>query len=282
MTTVLPLPKFFDLLITNYSPSVSLPPAPHPRYTPPMPADWKTDTALPEPIRTGLVRFCDQLTAALGEQLLAITLYGGLAKGEFVAGNSDVNVLVVLRTASLATLDALVPALEQARNDFPLALLTLTETELPIATEVFPIKFTDLQRHHRTLVGREIFAQLEITRDRLRRQCARELQNLLLRSRAFYLQRGRRPEQLEETLTHAISSLLATLGALIELKTGERPDTKSATVARADQLGLNAQLLRDLLALKRGELKPNADQLKQLFGAFLETIHQAARLTEKL
>ena len=65
-----------------------------------MPADWKTDPALPETIRHGLTRFCTQLTAALGDQLLAVVLYGGLAKGEFTPGNSDVNVLVVLRSAT--------------------------------------------------------------------------------------------------------------------------------------------------------------------------------------
>ncbi len=253
-----------------------------PRYGPPMPADWKTDPALPETIRHGLTRFCTDLTAALGDQLIAVVLYGGLAKGEFTPGNSDVNVLVVLRSATLPALDALLPAMEQARAEFPLALLTLAEADLPTFSEVFPIKFTDIQRQHRLLAGREIFAQLAITRDRLRRQCARELQNLLLRLRSFYLQRGHRPEQLEETLTHAVSSFLTTLGALVELQTGERPATKATTVANADKLGLNAQFLRDLLALKRGELKPDAAALKQLFGAFLDTIHQAARLTEKL
>ena len=227
-----------------------------PRYGPPMPADWKTDPALPETIRHGLTRFCTDLTAALGDQLIAVVLYGGLAKGEFTPGNSDVNVLVVLRSATLPALDALLPAMEQARAEFPLALLTLAEADLPTFSEVFPIKFTDIQRQHRLLAGREIFAQLAITRDRLRRQCARELQNLLLRLRSFYLQRGHRPEQLEETLTHAVSSFLTTLGALVELQTGERPATKATTVANADKLGLNAQFLRDLLPSSAANSNP--------------------------
>ena len=247
-----------------------------------MPPDWKTDPAIPETIRQSLDRFCSRLTQDLGDQLVVIVLYGRIAKGESPHGNSEDTVLLGLRSAHHATLDALLPALEQARTGIPLTLLTLTEADLPTFSEVFPIKFTDIQRQHRLLAGREPFAQLEITRDRLRRQCARELQNLLLRLRSFYLQRGQHPEQLEDNLTHSISSFLSTLAALIELKSGERPASKSATVATASQLGLNAQLLRDLLALKRGELKPDSPALKGLFAAFLETIDQAARLTAKL
>ena len=247
-----------------------------------MPADWKTDPAIPAAIRDGLADFCTRAAEQLGDELVSVVLYGGLAKGEFVPNHSDVNVLVVLKSAPLPALDTLQPIVARARAAIPLALLTLAEEDLTVTADVFPIKFIDIQRHHRTLAGREVIKEFEITRDRLRRQCARELHNLLLRLRGLYVQRAPRPEQIEETLSHAVSSFLTTLGALTELKLGQRPANKSAAVATAGELGLDAQLLRDLLALKRGELKPDAAALKSLYARFLDALRDAARLAARL
>lgn len=247
-----------------------------------MQTDWQTDPALPAAVRQGLEKFTTQVREALGDQLVSLILYGGLAKGEFTAGRSDVNVMLVLQSVTVDTLDRLAPLLEQARVEWQLSPFTLAEEDLRIAADVFPVKFMDIRRAHRVLWGRAVLAGMDLSRDRLRRQCARDLENLLLRLRQFYLQRSRRPELLEATLNRASSSFLFSLGVAVELKTGTAPANKAAIVVAADQLGLNSQLLRDLLALKRGELKPDAAGVKRLYGDFLQTVQQAARLVDQI
>lgn len=54
---------------------------------------WQSDTTVPESRRKGLELLCTQLRDALGEQLVAVILYGGLAKGEYAPASSDVNVM---------------------------------------------------------------------------------------------------------------------------------------------------------------------------------------------
>ena len=56
---------------------------------------------LPDSIRAGVDRFCERLQNALGDQLVSIVLYGGLAEGEYSPGHSDVNVMVVLKDVSV-------------------------------------------------------------------------------------------------------------------------------------------------------------------------------------
>jgi predicted nucleotidyltransferase len=247
-----------------------------------MEPNQKNGSSFPSSVQEGLERFCHQLRAALGEKLISIILYGGVVKGEYVPQSSNVNVIVVLQEVALEVLDRAAPIILQAGRDFNLAPLLLSEDDLHRSTDVFPIKFLDIQRHHRVLWGPNVVAGLSIARDHLRWRCEQEIKNLMLRLRQFYLRRMHRSELIESTLTRALSSLLINLSVVVEIRTGEILTTKVAAIAAAEKLGINVQPLREVLALKRGELKPAAAELKRLYGAFMQTVEQAAKLVDNL
>src|SRR6185369_10848631 len=58
-----------------------------------------------------------QLREAAGPNLLGVALYGGLAKGRYTPGVSDVNVLIVLAEAGLERLLPLSPAIARALRE---------------------------------------------------------------------------------------------------------------------------------------------------------------------
>jgi predicted nucleotidyltransferase len=239
--------------------------------------------SLPAAVREGLERFCDQLREALGGSLVSIVLYGGLAKNDgYDPRTSDVNVMVVLTDACVDLLDRAAAPTRAAVRDLRLAPMVLSEHDLRRSTDVFPVKFRDMQRHHYVLWGKDVLGDLHVADDHLRLRCEQEIKNLMLRLRRFYLLRGEFPEAIQATLARAISSLLASLGVLAELKTGQATKTKSEAVDAADKLGLDGRTLRSVLALKRGELQPDASQLKQLFDAFMQTVSQAAEMVDSL
>ena len=132
----------------------------------------------PQSVQVGVERFCDDLQQALGDQLVSIALYGGLARGEYAATTSDVNIMVVLRDVSIGLLDRIAESVEQGRRVFRLAVLVLSEEDLRRSTDVFPVKFLDMQRRHRILYGRDVFADLTVSREHLRLRCEQELKNL--------------------------------------------------------------------------------------------------------
>lgn len=238
---------------------------------------------LPTPVREGLELFVEQLRDALGEQLVSVILYGGLAKGEYAQPSSDVNVMLVLKEVTLERLDQSVSPVQRGLRDFGLTVLVMTESGLRRATDVFPIKFLDMQHYHRVLWGKDVLADLHIARDHLRLRCAQEIQNLLLRLRHFYLHRARRTELVEGTLNTAISSFLSSLSALLTLKTGRAPMEKRAIVeAAAREWNLDAKPLQDALALKSGQYEPDAAELKRLYGAFMSTVQRAADVVDQL
>jgi hypothetical protein len=139
-----------------------------------------------------------------------------------------------------------------------------------------------MQRHHKVLWGEDPFPKVAIPREHVRLRCEQELRNLSLRLRQSYIQRTDRPELLQAALNRAVSSLLVNLGVLLELKTGKPAESKQDTLANVAQLGIPFEPLRQAWALKRGELKPDSDGLRNLFASFMDAVQQAADLAGKL
>jgi hypothetical protein len=132
------------------------------------------------------------------------------------------------------------------------------------------------------LRGKSLLVETDFTRERIKRQCQRQIQNTQLRLRQLYLQRVRWPERLEDALEEMLSSFLHDLAAVIELQSGEIPGSRAATIEAAQRLGLPSQVLRDLLEVRQGGLQPGAEELKKLYGNFISVVDQTQHLLEKL
>ena len=144
-----------------------------------------------------VAQWCDDFVKALDGSLQSVVLYGGLAKDEFIPEQSDVNVLIVLRTVQVAVLDRVGPFVRQGRLEFGLSAMLMTEADLRDSAEIFPIKFLDMQRCHKVLWGEDPFIKVTVTHENLRLRCEQELRNLSLRLRQSYIQRADRPELLQ-------------------------------------------------------------------------------------
>jgi hypothetical protein len=228
-----------------------------------------------------VTHWCEDFARALDGSLQAVVLFGGLAKDEFVPEQSDVNILIILRTVEVAVLDRVAPLVRRGQLEFGLSAMLMTEADLRDSADIFPIKFLDMQRCHKVLWGEDPFTKVKVTHDNLRLRCEQELRNLSLRLRQNYIQRVDRPELLQAALNHAISSLLVNVGVLLELKTGKPVETKHEALARVAELGLPIDPIRQSWALKCGEIKPEPDALRKLFASFMQAVEQTANLAGK-
>jgi predicted nucleotidyltransferase len=233
-------------------------------------------------INQRLAAWSETFAKTLGDAVQSIVLFGGLAKGEFLPGQSDVNVLLVFRTLTVPVLDLAAPLIRQGGLEFRLAAMLVTEAELRDSADVFPIKFQDMRRHHRVILGESPFPNVVIAREHVRLRCEQELRNLSLRLRQSYVHRADRPELLQAALNRGVSSLLLNLGVLVELKTGKVVESKRDALANAAQLGLPPEPLQQAWAVKCGGLKPDSDGLRTLFAAFMDAVQQGANLADKL
>ncbi len=232
----------------------------------------------PPAISSALERLADELTRTAGANFAGLILYGGVARGRYRPGKSDVNVVVLLHEMSSAALAAIAPALRTARRAAGIVPLILTPAEVSATTLVFPIKFLDIKEHHLVLSGADPFAELEIPREQLGWHIVQELRNLALRLRQRFVATLDDPAAQAASLAAIARPLAIEMAALLRLAGHAVPseDHSSDVFQAAGPIfGLDGEALGALAALRRGVTV--GQELPDLFGRVLAVL---ARLTE--
>ncbi|TNE46900.1 MAG: hypothetical protein EP343_21505 [Deltaproteobacteria bacterium] len=247
-----------------------------------MRSEWRDKTHLPKHIQDAVATFCEKIEKIEGDNLVSIVLYGSGAKGGYNEYTSNINIVLVLEEASIEVLDRLAGVIHYGSQEFGIGVMVSEPHDLDRSTDVFPIKFRDIQRHYVILSGEDLIESLSIEETHLRLRCEQEFKNLMWRMRYFYLHRKHRSEQVEATLMSVTSEFLIATEALLYLETGESFTTKEEIVdAAAKELDFPASLLKKLLSLKQTKLKPNEDELRSLYQQLMELVTFAADLADR-
>ena len=216
---------------------------------------------IPPTITQALDRLKEELARAAGANLAGLILYGGLARGRYRSGRSDVNVLILLNDASATALSAIAPALTMAWRSAAVEPMLLTPGELAGAARTFPTKFLDIKNHHIVLSGTEPLANLEVPRQHLQLRNEQEFRNLLLRLRRGYVRSGTDERVLARLLVRTARPFALELSVLLYLagkKVPEEDHTAKIFDAAASAFGLEREPLARLAALRQ-ELRPSGD-----------------------
>jgi hypothetical protein len=225
-----------------------------------------------------LVQFTSKLKNAAGAQLASIVLYGSsAANGEFQAGFSDLNVLLVLRSDSADALKALSTPIRWWREQGEPAPVILTQQELRQAADVFAIELMDMKERHRVLEGDDVLATIDIPRNMHRVQVERELRTALVKLRQAYVQ-AKDDQAVSRLMTESVSTF-ATLFRHALIVFGESaPAEKRAAI---EQIGksVNADVSAMLRVLEIREKKSTIDSCQSLFADYLTT---AVRVTDEV
>jgi hypothetical protein len=237
----------------------------------------------PAEIAAEIDRLTNALTQAAGPNLAGLILYGGLARGRFRPGNSDVNVVVLLHDASFSALIEIAPALQTARRSAGVAPMILTPSEVSEAADVFPTKFLDIKRYHLVLAGEDPFAMLEVPHEHVRLRIEQELRNMLLRLRRLGLDavtdarlRARGLTRIARPLAIQLSDLLRLAGK--QVPAGDR--TSAIFEAAAAVFDLNAIALASLAELRLNARPENV--VGCLFGDVLNVVAQAVDVADRM
>ena len=232
----------------------------------------------PPTVVTALERLTDDLTRTAGSNFAGLILYGGVARGRYRPGKSDVNVVVLLREMSGPALTAIAPSLRTARRTAAIVPMILTPAEVPATALVFPTKFLDIQDRHVVLSGGDPFASLEIPRERLSWRIVQDLRNMALRLRQRFVATLNDPTAQAASLAAMTRPLAIAAAALLRLAGHPVPseDHSSDVFQTAGPIfGLDGEALGEVVALRRGATVVH--ELPELFGRVLAVL---ARLTE--
>jgi hypothetical protein len=252
--------------------------------------DHPPASELPPQVAEPLARYVRQLTDTLGDRLLSLVLYGGLARGRYRPGVSDVNVAVVLREVTAQALQDAAPILRAAWREIRVEPLILAASEVPGAARAFSTKMLDIQKHHIVLAGQDIFHGLRVDPEEVRFRTEQELRNLAMRLRRRFVALYDDPISLAEVLFESAVVLRANLLAMLDLA-GEPPpaDETSAHVfaAAAPRFGLDASALRglgELRAIQSADQKapPAPEDVAGLYGRIMAVADAAANAAASL
>ena len=224
----------------------------------------------------------EQLKTALNDRLISAVLYGSAAAGDYVAGTSNYNVLLVLDRLGLAELDAVAkPALRWAKAGNRPPLL-FTPDQLAASANVFPIELLDMRQSHRVLFGEDPLADVTIEREHLRLQLERELKGHLLALRERYLLAGGNPRRMAELLTSTLSGFLVLFRAALRLFQEDVPRQKLESLRLlATHVPFDPQPLVEIDALKHRRRKLREVVPQSLFESYLTTIERVVEAVNR-
>src|SRR4030095_12115769 len=126
--------------------------------------------------------------------------------------------------------------LQQGRAAIRLAVMWLTQDELPAAGESFSVKFADIVRRHRVLDGNDPFDRFTVARHAAIARVRQVLLNLVLRLRASFALESDREERLPHPLADLAGPLRASAAEILDLKGTPASNSREALELLARQL----------------------------------------------
>ncbi len=217
--------------------------------------------------------------AALGAGYSAL-LYGSAARGDYLAGHSNINLLLVLDDPSPARLRALAPAFAAWRKASTEPPLLISRSEWARATDVFPIEITDMRAGYRVLRGPDPLGAARVERADLRQALEREFRGKLLRLRQGYAAAAGDEKLLGQLAVGSAGTILVLLRSLLILVGRAVPATPAGLAAEAAALvGAPAGALTTPIE-RRGERSWRCGAAD--FEGYLDAVTRAAGYVDQL
>lgn len=241
-----------------------------------------TTVEIPEHTQKILTRYLRHVKAELASHLDAVILYGSLARGEFIPGRSNINLLLVLRECSTSVLERCGKIHRRWEKDGIIAPLTMTAPELTQFRNRFPLEFLELKEHHVVLEGRDPFPELHIDETHLALQCEQEIVGNLIRVRQRYIEGWARPEAISALLPLSLTALIPCLRGLFRVL-GVPTNGPAATILDrlSEVLQIESRAFHEVVQMKRGLSSPGALELPRLLERYLQGLEQViARIDE--
>ena len=205
----------------------------------------------------------------------AILVYGSAARGEFLPGYSNLNLLIVLEQITQPVLQEWSGIHKQWAREKIIAPLFLTHEDLQRSSDVFPLEFLDIKEQHVLLEGRDPFPELHVNTAHLFHQCRQEIHGNLLRVRQCYVEGWGRVEAIQTLLPLSLTALLPCLRGLHCLL-DRSPNMKSPDVLEELNATLNVDpsVFQEVWRLKRGLSTPGKHELPKLLERYLTGLGQ--------
>jgi predicted nucleotidyltransferase len=223
--------------------------------------------------------FLAEVDRSAGEGYSAI-LYGSAARGDFIPGRSDINLMLVLDQVTPSVLRSLGRAFTAWRKSVPEPPLLVSRAEWSRASDAFPIEITDMRLSYEVLRGSDPLQGVQVDRTDLRKALEREFRGKLLRLRQGYATYAPEPGALGSLGLQSAATILVLLrGMLTVIGTPVPTAATELVTAAAAAVGFDpGDLLHVVEHRADREWRCGAPE----FENYMNAVEQTARFVDQL
>ena len=224
----------------------------------------------------------EKLQKAYGDRLVSVVLYGSAAGGDRQEKFSDYNVLCVLSRITpleLSHSEAIFRWWRELGSPSP---LLLTEQEVETSTDCFAIEFSDMQRQHQVLAGKDVVSTLVVDRTFYRAQVEHDLVSTLLRLRQKAAAVLSDRDALLTLMIDSVSTFCVLLRHALALGGIPAGTKKREIVAHLAGIGIDPRPFEQLLDLREERTGAKDVSPRELFEQYLASIHSAVEYVDRL
>jgi hypothetical protein len=228
---------------------------------------------LPEEVQDLLTRYVTQVNKDWGSDLGGLLLFGSAARGDFIMGRSNINMLLLVQCLSVDLLKRAGQLHQKWGKHQIVAPLLMTEEDLSKSGRLFPLEFLQMTQHHVVLAGHDPFIKIPIDRDRLAWQCEQELMANLLRLRQRFIEGAGRIEAIQALFILSITAVLPCIRGFLYFM--EQP-SKGKDIEILEGLPSTFQFdptsFLEILHIKRGLSSPGSLEWKNAYSRYLQNL----------
>jgi predicted nucleotidyltransferase len=223
--------------------------------------------------------FLAEVDRVLGAGYSAV-LYGSAARGDFIPGRSDINLMLVLDEVSPATLRALGRAFAAWRKSMAEPPLVISRSEWSRASDAFPIEITDMRLSYELLRGADPLQGVQVDKGDLRKALEREFRGKLLRLRQGYATYAPEPGALGSLGLESAATILVLLRGVLTVAGRAIPaDATELSTAAAGAIGFEPE---HLLHVVRHRADREWRCAAPEFESYMNAVEQTARFVDQL
>lgn len=223
--------------------------------------------------------FLEEADRVLGSGYSAV-LYGSAARGDFIPGRSDINLLLVFDDLAPGTLRSLSRAFTGWRKSMTEPPLILSRSEWDRATDAFPIEITDMRLSYQVLRGSDPLEGVQAAHGDLRKALEREFRGKLLRLRQGYATYAPDPAALGSLGLQSAATILVLLRGVLSVVGRPVPaDSVELSKAAADTVGYEAE---HVLHVVRHRSDREWRCAAPDFENYMNAVEQTARFVDQL
>ncbi len=176
--------------------------------------------SLPKDLQEKLQDFAQQIDIIARNNLLAMYLYGSVTHKVFENSNTQINVLIVLKSAKVENIENISQAISKARKSFNLEPTIITKEEVKTSADVFPIEFTDMKVKNTLIWGDDVFKNVLVSMEDLRLACELEFKKRLFHLRSYFVLNLKQPQLLIEKLLQDFPEFMIQADTLFYIRSG--------------------------------------------------------------